>query len=140
MIGPTGGNQEVFKDTDVPVDALFDCLDRGYNLYTFLDRFPSVSRDQVLAAMKERLNVNSVIHSDTRIMSGSPVFKGTRLLVKNLFDYLAAGENLEEFLYSFPTAKREQAVMALQMARRMLEINAYETVPSEQEEKRHATH
>jgi uncharacterized protein (DUF433 family) len=77
--------------------------------------------------MKERLGTNSVIHSDPRIMSGSPVFKGTRLLVKNLFDYLEAGENLEEFLDSFPTGQREQAVRALQMARQMLEINAYET-------------
>ena len=118
---------QVFEGTDVPLESLFDCLDGGYNLYVFLDRFPSVSRDQALTAIKDRLNANSVIHSDTRIMSGSPVFKGTRLLVKNLFDYLAAGDGLEEFLDDFPTANREQAIMALEMARKMLESHAYET-------------
>ena len=111
----------------MPEESLFECLDSGYNLYVFLDRFPSVSRDQALAAMKKRLGADNVIHSDLRVMSGSPVFKGTRLPVKNLFDYLEAGDSLEEFLHSFPTAKREQAVRALQRARQMVEIYAYET-------------
>ena len=69
---------------------------------------------------------DSVIHSDPNIMSGSPVFKGTRLLVKNLFDYLAAGYSLDVFLDHFPTADRDQAVRALEMAREALERDAYE--------------
>ena len=128
MMGPVGSShREVFEGTNVPEESLFECLDSGYNLYVFLDRFPSVSRDQALAAMKKRLGADNVIHSDLRVMRGSPVFKGTRLPVKNLFDYLEAGDSLEEFLHSFPTAKREQAVRALQRARQMVEIYAYET-------------
>ena len=69
---------------------------------------------------------DSVIHSDPNIMSGSPVFKGTRLLVKNLFDYMAAGYSLDVFLDHFPTADRDQVIRALEMAREALEKDAYE--------------
>ena len=117
----------LFEGTDVPIQALFDCLDSGHNLYVFLKWFPAVSRDQALAAIREGLHANTLIHSDPEIVGGTPVFKGTRLLVKNLFDYLAAGDDLDEFLDSFPTASREQVVKTLEMARKMLEIYAYET-------------
>ena len=70
---------------------------------------------------------DSVIHSDPEIVSGTPVFKGTRVMVKNLFDYLAAGDNLEEFLDAFPSVSREQAVKALDMAKEALESYAYES-------------
>lgn len=69
---------------------------------------------------------DSVIHSDPEIVSGTPVFKGTRVMVKNLFDYLAAGDNLDEFLDGFPGVSREQAVEAIDMARKALEREAYE--------------
>ncbi len=69
---------------------------------------------------------DSVIHSDPEIVSGTPVFKGTRVMVKNLFDYLAAGDNLDEFLCGFPGVSREQAVKAIDMARKALEREAYE--------------
>ena len=116
----------VFEGTDVPVQSLFDCLDSGYNLYIFLDRFPSVSRDQALAAIRKRVDDASVIHSDRRFVSGTPRFKGTRVPVRNLFDYLEGGHNLDEFLDDFPSVTREQATLALDMARKTLEIDAYE--------------
>ena len=43
-----------------------------------------------------------VVHSDPEIMSGTPVFVGTRVPVKNLFDYLEEGDSLDDFLESFP--------------------------------------
>ena len=55
----------------------------------------------------------AVIHSDPRIQGGVPVFVGTRVPVKNLFDYLEAGDSLDDFLKSFPSVTREQAVAAL---------------------------
>ena len=58
-----------------------------------------------------------VIHSDPEIMSGTPVFVGTRVPVYNLFDYLEAGDSLEKFLTSFPSVSREQAVAALELAK-----------------------
>jgi uncharacterized protein (DUF433 family) len=60
---------------------------------------------------------NRVIHSDPGILSGTPVFVGTRVPVKSLFDYLEGGETLDEFLRQFPSVHREQAVAAIELAR-----------------------
>jgi uncharacterized protein (DUF433 family) len=57
-----------------------------------------------------------VIHSDPKILGGTPVFVGTRVPLQNLVDYLSAGDSLEDFLRSFPTVSREQAVAALEQA------------------------
>jgi uncharacterized protein (DUF433 family) len=66
----------------------------------------------------------AVIHTDPEIQGGAPVFAGTRVPVKNLFDYLEAGDSLEDFLKSFPSVTREQAVAALELAREALAPNA----------------
>jgi uncharacterized protein (DUF433 family) len=57
-----------------------------------------------------------IIHSDPEIMGGESVFVGTRVPVYNVFDYLAAGDTLDEFLKQFPSVSREQAVAALEVA------------------------
>lgn len=57
-----------------------------------------------------------VVHSDPEIMGGVPVFVGTRVPFKTLFEHLEDGATLEEFLHSFPTVEREQAVAAIQIA------------------------
>ena len=54
------------------------------------------------------------------IMHGAPVFRGTRVPVQNLFDYLQGGETLENFLEGFPTVPRELALQALEEAKRLL--------------------
>jgi len=61
----------------------------------------------------------SVILSDPDILGGTPVFAGTRVPVRNLLDYLAAGEPLGEFLEDFPSVTREQAVAAIREAERL---------------------
>ena len=53
------------------------------------------------------------IEVDPEIMSGAPVFAGTRVTIATLFDYLMKGANLEEFLECFPTVKRRDALMIL---------------------------
>ena len=81
-------------------------------------------------AREERVSTtirDSVVHSRADTMSGAPVFKGTRVVVKNLFDYMAHGYPLDVFLDHFPTVSREQAVRALEMAKEALESYAYET-------------
>jgi uncharacterized protein (DUF433 family) len=57
--------------------------------------------------------VKSIVTVSPDVMSGVPVFRGTRVPVKNLLDYLAAGDSLDEFLAQFPTVKREQALRSL---------------------------
>jgi uncharacterized protein (DUF433 family) len=57
----------------------------------------------------------AVVHSDPDILGGTPVFVGTRVPVKSLYDYLEAGDSLDEFLEGFPSVTREQAVAALEL-------------------------
>jgi uncharacterized protein (DUF433 family) len=66
-----------------------------------------------------------VVHTDPEILGGTSVFVGTRVPVKNLFDYLEAGDSLEEFLESFPSVTREQAVAALVLAHKALIADAH---------------
>ncbi len=58
----------------------------------------------------------SVIHRDPEIQGGVPVFEGTRVPIRNLIDYLEAGDTLEAFLDAFPSVSREQAIAALEEA------------------------
>lgn len=60
--------------------------------------------------------VTNVVHSDPEIMSGEPVFVGMRVPLKNLINYLAAGDSLEKCLDSFPSVSCEQATAALEFA------------------------
>ena len=81
-----------------------------------------------LASKGMHAALDGVFHSKKGFVSGTPIFVGTRVPLKNLFDYLAEGHNLEEFLYDFPGVTREQAVRVLDMAGEILESIAYETV------------
>jgi uncharacterized protein (DUF433 family) len=60
------------------------------------------------------------ITKDSEVMHGVPVFRGTRVPVQTLFDYLEGGETLESFLQGFPTVSREAAVEALEEAKQLL--------------------
>ena len=66
-----------------------------------------------------------VVHRDPEILGGTPVFVGTRVPIKNLFDYLQAGDSLDDFLTSFPSVSRGQAVAALELAREVLAPDAH---------------
>jgi Uncharacterized conserved protein len=66
-----------------------------------------------------------VIHSDPDIQGGVPVFFGTRVPVKNLFDYLEAGDSLDQFINDFPSVSRDQAIAALELAREALRTDAH---------------
>jgi uncharacterized protein (DUF433 family) len=68
--------------------------------------------------------LNEVVHRDPDILGGTPVFVGTRVPVRSLFDYLESGETLDEFLHQFPSVKREQAIAALDLARESLFASA----------------
>jgi uncharacterized protein (DUF433 family) len=66
--------------------------------------------------MPNTSEVAAVVHCSPDVMSGTPVFKGTRVPVQTLLDHLEAGDALEKFLESFPTVSREQAVAFLELA------------------------
>lgn len=71
------------------------------------------------------MNACSVIHSDPEILSETPVFVGTRVPVRILLEYLAAGDLLEAFLDAFPSVGKDQAVAALELASGILEHGAH---------------
>ncbi len=62
----------------------------------------------------------AVIVRDPNILGGTPVFRGTRVPIQALFDYLEGGETLEDFLKGFPTVSREAAIAALEEAKELL--------------------
>ena len=67
----------------------------------------------------------AIVHSDPEIMSGAPVFVGTRVPVQALFDYIEAGDTLDDFLEDFPSVTRKKAIAALEVARDALMTSAH---------------
>ena len=67
---------------------------------------------------------SKVITSDPAVLGGAPVFAGTRVPVQTLIDYIEAGRSLTDFLVDFPTVTREQAIAALETAKRALLADA----------------
>jgi uncharacterized protein (DUF433 family) len=63
----------------------------------------------------DRFSNNDLIESDKEKLGGTPVFRGTRVPIRNLFDYLKGGDSLEVFLDDFPTVEREQVLGVLEL-------------------------
>jgi uncharacterized protein (DUF433 family) len=61
-----------------------------------------------------------IISRSPNILSGTPVFAGTRVPVQTIIDYLAGGHSLDEFLDDFPTVQRERALELLEQIKRQL--------------------
>ena len=69
-------------------------------------------------------DLTSLVHSDQEILSGTPVFVGTRVPVRILFEFLSAGDSLDDFLDAYPSVERQQAVALLQLAEGIVEGSA----------------
>ena len=63
------------------------------------------------------MQLDQIVHRDPDILSGTPVFLGTRVPIRTLFDYLEGGDTLDEFLRQFPSVRREQTIALLDLAR-----------------------
>jgi uncharacterized protein (DUF433 family) len=64
--------------------------------------------------------MQSVVTSSREIMSGTPVFAGTRVPVQTLIDYLEGGDSIDDFLEGFPTVKRDQVIAFLEEVKQRL--------------------
>lgn len=64
--------------------------------------------------------VSEVITKDPDILGGTPVFRGTRVPLEALVDYLEGGQTLDEFLDDFPTVTREAAISALEVGKSLM--------------------
>ena len=70
------------------------------------------------------MKANLLIEVDPEIMSGAPVFRGTRVPVQSLFEYLEDDLLLDEFLDCFPTVRREDAIAVLEYSKAELLVHA----------------
>lgn len=64
-----------------------------------------------------------VINIDPEILGGTPVFFGTRVPIKNLFDYLETGESIEVFLEDFDGVSKDQVVKVLEISQKLIETS-----------------
>ena len=65
-----------------------------------------------------------VINIDPEILGGTPVFFGTRVPIKNLFDYLETGDTIEIFLEDFEGVSRTQVIRVLEMSHKLIETSS----------------
>lgn len=65
-----------------------------------------------------------VINIDPEILGGTPVFFGTRVPIKNLFDYLETGESIQTFLDDFDGVSKSQVVKLLEMSQKLIETSS----------------
>ncbi len=63
---------------------------------------------------------NSIVNKDPEILGGTPVFAGTRVPVRILFEHLEAGDSLNDFLDNFPTVTRDKATALLDLAMKQI--------------------
>lgn len=72
------------------------------------------------------MDIRNLITIDKEILSGQPVFTGTRVPIESLFDHLEGGVSLDEFLDDFPSVTRQQAIDLLEAANKILTSNNLE--------------
>ncbi len=75
-------------------------------------RLPEHERIALVARLHAQNSL--VISSDPDVMSGAPVFKGTRVLAQTLIEYLEAGDSIDDFLEGFPSVSRDQVIAFLE--------------------------
>jgi uncharacterized protein (DUF433 family) len=62
----------------------------------------------------------NIITIDSEILGGTPVFYGTRVPIKNLFDYLEEGDNIDTFLEDFDAVNRDQVISVLSISQELI--------------------
>ena len=68
--------------------------------------------------------LTKVINIDAEILGGTPVFNGTRVPIKNLFDYLETGESIDTFVQDFDTVSREQVLKVLELSEKLIQSSS----------------
>lgn len=71
-------------------------------------------RERMELAARLTAQQSAVVSADPGVMSGAPVFKGTRVLAQTLIEYLEAGDSIDDFLEGFPSVSREQVIAFLE--------------------------
>lgn len=80
----------------------------------------------IMVMVDTDVNIKDLVEVDPEKMSGTPCFIGTRVPVTHLFDYLEAGDSLDDFLKDFPSVTRDQALGLLELMKKQI-LTEYET-------------
>ena len=64
------------------------------------------------------MNQNEIVNSDPEILGGTPVFAGTRVPIRSLFDHLEGGDSIDDFLEGFPSVRCEQVIALLEASQK----------------------
>ena len=80
----------------------------------------------IMVMVDTDVNIKDLVEVDPEKMSGIPCFIGTRVPVTHLFDYLEAGDGLNDFLKDFPSVTRDQALGVLELMKKQI-LTEYET-------------
>jgi uncharacterized protein (DUF433 family) len=62
------------------------------------------------------MRLEEIIHSNPEVLGGTPVFTGTRVPARSLFDHLEAGDSIDDFLEGFPSVRRDQVIALLEIS------------------------
>jgi uncharacterized protein (DUF433 family) len=65
------------------------------------------------------MDQKQIIHSNPEILGGTPVFSGTRVPIRSLFDHLEGGDSIDDFLEGFPSVSRDQVIALLEMSQEL---------------------
>jgi uncharacterized protein (DUF433 family) len=99
----------------VPFNGIFE---NGFSLNMARPNDQINLKILIFVIMKKK--ENRLISIDQEVMSGTPVFFGTRVPVLFFFDYIETGETVDEFLFNFPTVKKIQALQLLEIAKELI--------------------
>ena len=66
------------------------------------------------------MKAEELIKTDPEILGGTPVFSGTRVPIRSLFDHLEGGDSIDDFLEGFPSVRREQVVALLEISQQRI--------------------
>ncbi len=122
--GTLAADSTVFEGTSVPVEELHRHMREDWNLYGFLYKFPSVSREQALDEIERtvRGTVKRIVQSG---LDRALEFERSDVPMKRLFDYLANGQDLKDFHWDFPSVFVEDTWDAVVTSGKILELDAY---------------
>lgn len=76
-------------------------------------------RPALSSVLRHNRTMQDAVVRDPEIMHGTPVFRGTRVPIQTLFDYLENGDSLDDFLEGFPTITRDLAVQVLEESKQL---------------------
>ena len=113
-------------ETDIPVQYMVDYMENTGNLSDFLQDFPAVNMPDAINGMMDYVRAEIPDHVHLNRESGSPIFRGSKDRMRGMFEFLAAGRSLNDYLYPLSSPSRRQVTRTLKLACLLMEAMAYE--------------